>query len=65
MPNRTAVTGVVAGVPLETLAAVRDADHASGWAAEAPSAALEDVSEEALQRVDGVGSGGHGDWGRG
>ena len=52
-PDR-AVMGVVAGVPLDTLVAVRDAHDAAGWAAEVASAALEDVSEEGLQGVGGV-----------
>jgi len=42
-----AFTGAVPGVPLDTIVAVRDAQDATGWAAEVPSAASEDVSEEA------------------
>ena len=52
-----AATEAVPGVPLDTLVAVRDAQDATGWAAEVPSATSEDVSEEALQGVGGVRGG--------
>ena len=57
-PDR-AVTRVVPGVPLDTLIAVRDAQDATGWAAESPSAASEDISEAALEGVGGVGGDGY------
>ena len=70
MPSRLstqpdeAVTGTVPCVPLDTLVAVRDAQDATGWAADVPSAACEEVSEEALQGVGGVDGDGHGgSWG--
>ena len=45
------VTGAVPGVPLDTLVAVREAQDATGWAAEVPFAASDDTAEEALQDI--------------
>ena len=57
-PDR-AVAGVVPGVPLDTLVAVRDAQEAEGQAAEFPSTASEHVSEAAPQDIGVIGGNGH------